>query len=200
MPKQVLRLLRACRAWAHPLFLFYLIAIYTEPCYKHTQPATGRATVTARRATAPLALRQTPQTQALSRQNTHAHVSHPRGALCMHMKESSARSARTRAGPRLLKARGRPRYWRGVGRARAGLGRELPARTGEPTGHTRRRATPSSAPRPPGRSRRGLEDAGGGAGRQAGRDGTLRCTRAPRSRVRARTPDPSAVRRVVDGD
>ena len=54
------------------------------------------------------------------------------------------------------------------------LGRELPARTGELTGHTRRMATLSSAPRPPGRSRRGLVARRGGAGRQAGRDGAAR--------------------------
>ena len=160
---------RVCRPPSADPF-FYLIAIYTEPCYKHTQPATASchwlSLANVRRP-------RWPRATGLS-QNTHAHVSHPRGALCLHMKESSARSARTRAGPRLLKARGRPRYWRGVGRARAGLGRELPARTGEPTGHTRRRATPSSAPRPPGRSRRGLEAPRGGAGRQAGRDGAAR--------------------------
>ena len=98
----------------------------------------------------------------------------PRCALCGHTNERSARSARTWAGPTLPKARGRPRPLGGVGRARAGLGRELPARTGEPTGHTRRRATPSSAPRPPGRSRRGLEAPRSGAGRQAGRDGAAR--------------------------
>ena len=38
----------------------------------------------------------------------------------------------------------------------------------------RRSATPTSAPRPPGRSRRGLEAPRGGASRQAGRDGAAR--------------------------
>ena len=69
-----------------------------------------------------------------------------------------------------------PRMGRGgCGSSSSGpLGRELPARTGDPTGHTRRRATPSSAPRPPGCSRRGLEAPRGGASRQAGRDGAAR--------------------------
>ena len=106
--------------------------------------------------------------------------SRPRGALCGHTKERSARSARTRADPTLPKARA-PTPRRRVDRARAGLGRVLPARTGEPTAHTRRRGAPLSTPRPPRRSRRGLEAARGGAGRQAGRS-AWRCTRAPLAR------------------
>ena len=151
----------------------------------HTASHWPRARPTSRRATAPLALRQTPQTQALSRQDTHAHVSHPRGALCMHMKENSARSARTRAGLRLLnllKARGRPRYlgagWVELERASGEScrrGRAIPPRT--PVGGPRPRA-PTVLP--------GVADAGSkphAAARVGRRGGMARCAaRGPLAR------------------